>query len=203
LPLKNTFHHQGCKHHGFSLKVNNAVYSRFNYKKIRILAAWVDVWVQFNLVAYTLLRKKNQLHMKTVTPPWKKKMSAKPKLELPGKVAYAILSGVCGTLLLVVFCVAFLNVYQVVNYLPWMIAFNTAMTGFSLIEKTRDRVSHKYLSAVCAGLANVFLTCGILTIVSFYFLGEGLLSGQIFLVLIVIGSAFSALGAWLAVKHFK
>ena len=130
-------------------------------------------------------------------------MSAKQKHGLPGKVAYAVFSGVCGTLLLVMFCAAFLDLYQVVKYLPWMIAFNTAMTGFSLIEKTRDSIGHKHLAALCAGLVNVVLTCVIFMIFSLYFLGENLIGSRMILFLLIIGAVCSAIGAWLAVKYFK
>jgi uncharacterized protein (DUF486 family) len=129
--------------------------------------------------------------------------SGQQKHGLPGKVAYAVFSGVCGTLLLVMFCAAFLDLYQVVKYLPWMIAFNTAMTGFSLIEKTRDRIGHKHLAALCAGLVNVVLTGGILIILSFYLLGENLLGFKMILFLLIIGAVCSELGAWLAVKYFN
>jgi len=142
--------------------------------------------------------------MKTVTAYMEKfMMSTKQKDGLPGMVAYAVFSGVCGTLLLVMFCAAFLDLYQVLKYLPWMIAFNTAMTGFSLIEKTRDRIVHKHVSALCAGLVNVVLTSGILTIFSFYLLGENLLGSIMILFLLIIGAVCSELGAWLAVKYFK
>ena len=129
--------------------------------------------------------------------------SCQHKRGLAGKVAFAIFSGVCGTLLLVGFCTAFLNIIEVVKYLQWMIAFNTAMTGFSLIEKTRDSITHKYMLAACAGLANVIITAGILMTSSFYFLGENLLSAQMFILFLVIGAACSELGAWLAVKYFR
>ena len=131
------------------------------------------------------------------------KMTANQIDGLSGRFAYAVFSGVCGTLLLVMFCAAFLDLYQVMKYLPWMIAFNTAMTGFSLIEKTRDRIVHKHLSALCAGLVNTVLTCGLLTIFTFYFLGENLLGFRMILFLLSIGAVCSVLGAWLAVKHFK
>ena len=101
------------------------------------------------------------------------------------------------------FCAAFLGLYQVVKYLPWMIAFNTAMTGFSLIEKTRDRIVHKHLAALCAGLVNVVITSGILMIFSFYLLAENLIGSTMILILLIIGAVCSALGAWLAVKYFK
>ena len=96
-----------------------------------------------------------------------------------------------------------MDVYQVVKYLPWMIAFNTAMTGFSLIEKTRDSITRNHLLAVCAGLANVVITCGILTLFSIYVVGESLISAQKFLFWMVVGAVCSELGAWLAVRHFK
>ncbi len=142
--------------------------------------------------------------MKIATTHMKENMAfGQQQRGLPGKVAYAIFSGVCGTLLLVGFCTAFLNLLEVVKYLPWMIAFNTAMTGFSLIEKTRDSAIPRHIFAVCAGLANVIITSGLLVMISFYFLGENLFGTHMFLLFLVIGAACSALGAWLAVSYFK
>ena len=123
--------------------------------------------------------------------------------DLPGKIAYAIFSGVGGTLLLVAFFAALLDAYQVFKYLPWMIAFNTAMTGFSIVEKTRDRMVRPHLTAVGAGMANVIITCVILMILTIYLFGENLISISTFLLFAVIGAVCSALGAWLAVTYFK
>ena len=125
------------------------------------------------------------------------------KIILLYQIASAVLIGVCGTILVTMFLATFLPISKVVNFIPWLIGFNTAMTGFSLIEKTRDRIVHKHLWAVFAGLVNVVLTSGILTIFSFYLLGENLLGSIMILFLLIIGAVCSELGAWLAVKYFK
>ena len=125
------------------------------------------------------------------------------KIILLYQIASAVLIGVCGTILVTMFLATFLPIFKVVNYIPWLVGFNTAMTGFSLIEKTRDRIVHKHLWAVSAGLVNAVLTCGILTIFSFHFLGENLLGSRMIVFLLIIGAVCSALGAWLAVKYLK
>ncbi len=125
------------------------------------------------------------------------------KIILLYQIASAVLIGVCGTILGTMFLATFLPISKVVSIIPWMIGFNTAMTGFSLIEKTRDRIVHKHLSAIFAGLVNVILTCGILTIFSFHFLGENLLGSRMILFLLIIGAVCSQLGARLAFKYLK
>ena len=130
-------------------------------------------------------------------------ISENKKIILLYLIASAVLIGVCGTILVTMFLTTFLPISKVVNFIPWLIGFNTAMTGFSLVEKTRDRIVHKRSSAICAGLVNVILTCGILTIFSFHFLGENLLGSIMILSLLTIGAVCSALGAWLAVKYLK
>jgi hypothetical protein len=125
------------------------------------------------------------------------------KIILLYQITCAVLIGVCGTILVAMFLATFLSIFKVVNLIPWLIGFNTAMTGFSLIEKTRDRILHKHLWAVVAGLVNVVLTCGILTIASFHFLAENLLGFGVILFLLIIGAVCSELGARLAVKYLK
>lgn len=120
--------------------------------------------------------------------------------NLIGKAAFAVFSGVCGTLLLVVFCAMFVDVYRVLKFLPWMIAFNTAMTGFSLIEKSKDLIVRKHLAAVSAGLVNVVIVAGILTLFSIYATGENLFSVPKYFLLFVLGAGCSEVGAWLAIK---
>ena len=125
------------------------------------------------------------------------------KIILLYQIASAVLIGVCGTILVTMFLATFLPISKVVNFIPWLIGFNTAMTGFSLIEKTRDCIVHKHLWAVFSGLVNVVLTCGILTIFSFHFLAENLLGFKMILFLFIIGAVCSELGARLAVKYLK
>ena len=125
------------------------------------------------------------------------------KRNLAGQFAYAVFSGICGTLILVVFLNAILNAFQVMKILPFIVAFNAAMTGYSLTEKCRERVRRKYAWALGAGLVTVVFSAGLLMWFSLYFFGENLLGPKLLLFLIIIGAVCSELGALLAVKYLK
>ena len=125
------------------------------------------------------------------------------KRNIAGQFVYAVFTGVCGTLILVVFLNAILNAYQVMKILPFIVAFNTAMTGYSLIDKCRERLRRKHAWALGAGLLTVVFSAVLLMFFSLYLLGENLLGIKLFLFLIIIGAVSSELGALLAVKYFK
>ena len=125
------------------------------------------------------------------------------KRNLAGQFAYAVFTGVCGTLILVVFLNAILNVFQMSKFVPFIVAFNTAMTGYSLIDKCRERIRHKHAWALSAGLLTAIITVGLLMTFSFYFLGENLLGLKLSSFLIIIGAVCSDLGALLAAKYLK
>lgn len=127
-------------------------------------------------------------------------LSGKTNGSPAGKAIFAVLSGVIGTLVLAAFCVGIMDIYSVVKYLPWIVGFNTAMTGFSLIEKTKNRIRRKHLAAVGAGIANVIIALGALMLLSNYFAGENLIGVSSALLIVVIGAICSAAGAWLAIK---
>ncbi len=125
------------------------------------------------------------------------------KRNLAGQFAYAVFSGVCGTLILVVFLNVILNVYQVMKFVPFIVVFNTAMTGYSLIDKCRERIRHKHAWALGAGLLTAAITVFLLMTFSFYFLGENLLGLKLSVFLIIIGAVCSEMGALLAAKYLK
>ncbi len=127
----------------------------------------------------------------------------KEKAPLLGKAAYCILTGVFGTVVLVMFLTVFMDLYRVVSFIPWIIAFNTAITGYSLIEKTRNVLKYKHLSSICAGILNVIIIYFLLSIISFYLFGENLFTKWDFTLFLVIGIVCSELGALLAIKYFK
>lgn len=127
----------------------------------------------------------------------------KERRDRVGKLAYSIFSGIFGSILLVAFLTLFVDLFGVVKFIPWIIAFNTAMTGYSLLDKTRDNLQHKHVSSIVAGIINVLLTCGILSIMSAYFLGENIFRIWDFIFFLIIGIACSELGALLAIKYFK
>ena len=130
-------------------------------------------------------------------------INLKEKAPLLGKVSYCILTGVFGVAVLVVFLAVFMELYRIVSFIPWIIAFNAALTGYSLIDKTRDTFKYKQISSISAGIINVIITYFILSIVSFYMFGENLFTMWDFVLFLVIGIVCSELGALLAIKYFK
>jgi len=130
-------------------------------------------------------------------------ISIKEKAPLLGKVAYCILTGIFGTAVLIIFLAVFMELYRIVSFIPWIIAFNTAMTGYSLIEKTRETLKYKQISSISAGILNVIITYFILVIISFYLFDENLFTKLDFALFLVIGIVCSELGALLAIKYFK
>jgi len=130
-------------------------------------------------------------------------INIKEKAPLLGKFAYSILAGVFGVIVLVMFFTVFIELYRIVPFVPWIIAFNTAMTGYSLIDKTRDTLKYKQVSSISAGILNVIITCLLLSIFSLYFFGENLFSIWDFALFLIIGIVCSELGALLAIKYFK
>lgn len=122
---------------------------------------------------------------------------------LLGKIAYSIFAGVFGTIILVLFLSAFLHALEVVKFIPWIIALNTIITGYSLLDKTRDQLKYRQLSSIGAGVLNVIFTYIILCIISVNFLGEYLLGIRDFIVFLIIGVICSELGALLAIRYFR
>jgi len=127
----------------------------------------------------------------------------KENAPLLGKFAYSILAGVFGVAVLAMFLSVFIEIYRVVPFIPWIIAFNTAMTGYSLIDKTRDSLKYKQVSSISAGIFNVIITYFLLSLSSFYLFGENLFSIWDFTLFLIIGIICSELGALLAIKYFK
>ena len=130
-------------------------------------------------------------------------INLKENAPLLGKFAYCILTGVFGVAVLAMFLAVFMELYRVVPFVPWIIAFNTAMTGYSLIDKTRDTLKYKQVSSISAGILSVIITYFLLSLSSFYLFGENFFSIWDFTLFLIIGIVCSELGALLAIKYFK
>ncbi len=125
------------------------------------------------------------------------------KLVLSYQLASAVLMGVCGTIIVSMFLAAILPVSKVVNLVPWLIGFNTAMTGYSLAEKTRTFLKYRHVTTIGAGVSNVLITVAVLIGLSDYTIGINLFSPMDLGVFLIIGAACSEFGAWLAFKYHK
>ena len=130
-------------------------------------------------------------------------INLKEKAPLLGKLAYSILAGVFGAAVLVMFLAVFMELDRVVSFIPWIIAFNTAVTGYSLIDKTRDTLKYKQISSICAGILTVVITYFLLSLLSFHLFSETIFSKWDLALFIIIGIVCSELGALLAIKYFK
>lgn len=119
------------------------------------------------------------------------------------RIASAVLMGVFGTIIVCTFLAAILPLSNVVSFIPWLIGFNTAMTGFSLVEKTRDSLKYRHIAAIGAGIANTLITVGALIGLSVYTIGMNLISPVDLAIFLAIGAACGEFGAWLAAKYHK
>ncbi len=125
------------------------------------------------------------------------------KIILLYQIASAVLIGACGTILVIMFLAAILPLSKAVNFIPWLIGFNTAMTGYSLVEKTRASLKYRHTAAIGAGITNVLVTTGVLIGLSVYTTGLNLFSPVDLMIFLAIGVACSEFGAWLAAKYHK
>ncbi len=126
----------------------------------------------------------------------------KRKSHLLGKVAYSIFVGVLGTIFIVWFLTTFLHSHETVKFIPWIMAFNTAVTGYSLLNKTRNHFIHKQIISTVAGALNVIIAYTTLNFLFFYAEGEFLLGRWDLILYLIIGIVCSGLGALLAIKYF-
>jgi len=115
--------------------------------------------------------------------------------------AVSVLIGVIGSTLIVMFLTTFLSISGALGLLPWIIGFNTAMTGFSLIDKTRDALKHRLPFSVGAGIINAVMTLGVLTGLALYVTGTTLFGLMDWALLSGLGGPCGALGGWLAIKY--
>ncbi len=123
------------------------------------------------------------------------------KSSLWGPVLYSVLTGLFGSLLLVLFLTGLMPLGATVKYLPWFLAFNASVAGYTLLDRTRDKLQYKKLSGVGVGFCIAVLVCLSLNIFSIKITGIGLIGWVEIMVFIIIAAVFGGLGAWLSLKY--
>ncbi len=119
------------------------------------------------------------------------------------QVLISICAGVVGCMILVLFFTALMPVVSFSGLMPWIIGFNSAVTGYMLLDKTRNSLKYKRLAALCAGCLVVIPVCGII----FFMIPS--LSGFLTVTVaqlvwwLLIGIVFSGLGGLLAIKYLN
>jgi hypothetical protein len=119
-----------------------------------------------------------------------------------GKFVQPILTGVFGSILLVFFFTGLMSIGTIGKFLPFVIGFNTALTGYNLLRRTKNKFKYKRIWGLISGIITVVITVLILNGLFFYLFGGYIVCIIDFLLLISIGSVFSWLGAVLAIRYF-
>jgi len=116
------------------------------------------------------------------------------------KFIYAIVIGVFGAVLLVMFISGLMTIGTIERLLPYIIGFNAALTGYNLISKIKEHLKYKRTWSVISGIIMVGAAVLILNIIFYYFTDGYIVDMVAFLFLVLIGGVFSWLGSILAIK---
>jgi len=119
------------------------------------------------------------------------------------KILKAIAIGIGGNLILIVFLMTFLPILGIIKFMPWIIAFNSAHTGYSLVDKAEKHLAYRKLISALAGFANVMITIGFFAVLSVFLFGDQYLGIRDIGLFIIIGVLCSLIGTLLAVKYYK
>ncbi|MDJ0782325.1 MAG: hypothetical protein QNJ22_10150 [Desulfosarcinaceae bacterium] len=114
-----------------------------------------------------------------------------------------IAAGIVGVLILAGFLALLLTPTAVTPLLPVIVGFNTALTGYGLIAKSRHAFTHKRLAAIGAGVAVVLLAAVGTNLLFWQLFGVTPVELQQLWVLVPVGSVTSWLGGALAVRYFQ
>ena len=119
------------------------------------------------------------------------------------KVLMSVLAGSIGTLILTLFLTGMSYQASIGNLLPVLIGFNAALSGYMVIEKTRNAFKYKRLAAMCTGVIMVSVTAYLLNVLFFRGAGFYLIDPGLFMMLFGVGAIASLLGGILAIKYLK
>ena len=118
--------------------------------------------------------------------------------SVPGRLLSSVLDGVIGSIILILFCSLVVADNNLLRFVPWILAFNTATSGYSFVKKCKNRHSCTMIYAVCAGLLVVGMVC---LFFNFFFWHTGTITVYRGAVFMVIGLIASGCGGWLAKKY--
>lgn len=118
-----------------------------------------------------------------------------------GKIIYSILAGVVGVIVLAAFSNMLVPPAASLKFLPFIIAFNTALTGYMVIDKTREFFRHKRVVAIFAGVMATLLAFVALNTFFLQITGLFLINLTQLLIMLAIGIGASWFGSVLAIRY--
>lgn len=123
------------------------------------------------------------------------------KSSLWGQVGYSTLTGLFGTLLLVLFLTGLMPLGATLKYLPWILGFNASVAGYTLMDRAGNKLQHKKPAGLGVGFLVAALTCNLLNLLTLKMTGMPLMGWPEMLSFIIIASLLGGFGAWLALKY--
>lgn len=117
------------------------------------------------------------------------------------RITAAILAGTCGNIILIYFLSGLMVMETMAHLLNWIVGFNTALTGYMLVEKGGADLRFRRYLCVGAGLVNAIVT--ILAVNRLYALmvDYPLIEMADTGIVLTVGAICGALGGMLAKKY--
>lgn len=128
---------------------------------------------------------------------------SKIKSSVWGQVLYSTMTGLFGSLLLVLFLTGLMPLGETVRYLPWILGFNASVTGYTLLDRMGDRLSAPKLTGAGMGALIAMLVCNLLNALALKTSGIALMGAVEMLLFIGIAFLSGSAGAWLAVAYAR
>ncbi|RLF60349.1 MAG: hypothetical protein DRN37_02935 [Thermoplasmata archaeon] len=120
-----------------------------------------------------------------------------------GQMAHCVLVGAGGTVVLLLFLLTFLHPCEVINFVPWILGFNSALAGYMLFNRPGEPIGHKHRTSIAIGMIHILISYLVLTSLFLHLIGEQVFNKWDLLYFLFIGAACSELGAMLAIKYLK
>ena len=119
------------------------------------------------------------------------------------KIMRAIFSGIGGNIVILVFLMTFLHIFETIKFMPWTLAFNAALTGFALADKTGNHPAYLKTISAIAGVFNVTVTCGLFAAASVLLFGDLFLALRDIGFFLAVGIVCCEIGTLLAIKYYR
>ena len=119
------------------------------------------------------------------------------------QIGMAVLAGVGGNIVLIYFLSGLMTAQTLSSLLDWIVGFNTALTGYMLVERDRTDMPFRRVLCLVAGLANAGIT--ILAANHLYKMmwDFSLIAMADAVILLTIGAVLGFAGGQLAEKYLK
>ena len=119
------------------------------------------------------------------------------------QIGIAVLAGVGGNVVLVHFLSGLMTAQPLTSLLDWIVGFNTALTGYMLVEKDRTGLPFRRGLCIGAGLANSGITIFAINYLYQLMWDFPLIAMSDAVILLTIGAILGLVGGLLAEKYLK